>query len=309
MAACVRTRGHRHLPSTMRTSLQPSSTRQSKGGKLAGAPLRLQLRLRLRLGPPRGPPLLRGRRPLGGGLGPQHGRGAQKGERGTAKTGARGDPACTRRTRRAPRPASPRRVAPLPPPTPRKARFQTHRAQVGRAAPRADDQHIPLLCRREQGHNQSPFLSRGPDAAHVAVCVCVYVCVCECVCVCEKEKTREGQASPTSPAFKASSLPGHADARCMMRQSRGQDPTSTLLHTRLRSKAPSTASTLAQRAPSWHGLIPHQPRGASRRGSVCSIGNVPDRSAPSSSASPAASASCCASSLSSNTWRSAGMGT
>jgi hypothetical protein len=64
----------------------------------------------------------------------------QKGQRGTAKTGARGYPACTRCTRRVPCLASPRAVAPLPPPTPRKARFQTHRGQGGRVAPRADDQ-------------------------------------------------------------------------------------------------------------------------------------------------------------------------
>jgi hypothetical protein len=87
-------------------------------------------------------------------------------------------------TRRAPRLAS-RRVAPLPPPTPRKARFETHRGKVGHVAPRADVQRggQPLRC-REQGPNQSAFLSRGPDAAHVAVCVCVCVRgACLRVCV------------------------------------------------------------------------------------------------------------------------------
>ncbi len=70
--------------------------------------------------------------------------------------------------------ASPRRVAPLPPPTPRKARFQTHQGQVGHVAPRADVQRGENpLRRREQRPNQSPFLSRGPGAAHVAVCVWV----------------------------------------------------------------------------------------------------------------------------------------
>ncbi len=62
------------------------------------------------------------------------------------------------------------------PPTPRKARFETHQAQVGHVAPRADVQRGQNpLGRREQGPNQSPFLSRGPDAAHVAVCVGVCV--------------------------------------------------------------------------------------------------------------------------------------
>jgi hypothetical protein len=66
---------------------------------------------------------------------------------------------------RAPRPTAwqRRRVAPLPPPTPRKARFQTHRGQVGHVAPRADDQlHAEPLRNLVQGPNQSPFLSRGP---------------------------------------------------------------------------------------------------------------------------------------------------
>jgi hypothetical protein len=63
----------------------------------------------------------------------------QKGERGTAKTG-------------------------VPPPTPRKARFETHQAQVGHVAPRSDDQlHAEPSRTLVQGQNQSPFLSRGPD--------------------------------------------------------------------------------------------------------------------------------------------------
>jgi hypothetical protein len=80
----------------------------------------------------------------------------QKGERGTAKTGVRGDPACTRCTRR----ASPRRVAPLPPPTPRKARFQTHQAQVGRVAPRADDQ-LPAASPPPPGPQPEPLPQQG----------------------------------------------------------------------------------------------------------------------------------------------------
>jgi hypothetical protein len=86
----------------------------------------------------------------------------QKGERGTAKTDARGDPACTRRA--SPRLASPRAVAPLPPPTPRKARFQTHHGQGGHVEPRAEDQRgADPLFRLLQGQNQSPLLSTGPE--------------------------------------------------------------------------------------------------------------------------------------------------
>jgi hypothetical protein len=64
-----------------------------------------------------------------------------------------------------------RRVAPLPPPTPRKARFETHQAQVGHVAPFLADDQLHAVPRRNlaQGQNQSPFLSRGPDAAHTTV--------------------------------------------------------------------------------------------------------------------------------------------
>ncbi len=91
--------------------------------------------------------------------------------------------------------ASPRRVAPLPPPTPRKARFETHRGKGGRVAPRADVQRgvQPLRC-REQGPNQSAFLSRGPDAAHVAVCVCVHGTTCQ-----EGRGGRAAAAVPSRP--------------------------------------------------------------------------------------------------------------
>jgi hypothetical protein len=60
--------------------------------------------------------------------------------------------------------ASRRAVAPLPPPTPRKARFETHQGQVGHVAQRADRQlHADPRRTLVQGQNQSPFLSRGPD--------------------------------------------------------------------------------------------------------------------------------------------------
>jgi hypothetical protein len=53
---------------------------------------------------------------------------------------------------------------------------QPNKAQVGHVAPRADVQRgADPLRRRGQGPNQSLFLSRGPDAAHVAVCPCVCV--------------------------------------------------------------------------------------------------------------------------------------
>jgi hypothetical protein len=70
------------------------------------------------------------------------------------------------------RPAAWRPVRPGPRGPTRTPRTSRLRQPTPPAAHRDAQLHVAMLRRLPQGLNQSLFLSRWPDAAHVAVCVC-----------------------------------------------------------------------------------------------------------------------------------------
>jgi hypothetical protein len=74
---------------------------------------------------------------------------------------------------RVPRLASPRAMAPLPPPTPRKVRFQTHPGQGGHVEPRAEVQpgadRAATSCR---DRTRAPSSARGLNACDMLLCYC-----------------------------------------------------------------------------------------------------------------------------------------
>jgi hypothetical protein len=191
----------------------------------------------------------------------------QKGERGTAKTGARGDPACTRRP--SPRLASPRLAAWPRCPLLRRSNHVSRRT-VGRSATSRQGPMSSVATTRSAAASRDR--TRASSSAG-GLMLLMLLCVCGCMACATTHKAcagafgRRASTSPGTPTHErrrpdgaAAQVPRAVPRRALSLQQRPHGPRPSGARSRARGSTRSTSSGRWRRSSSKSTAAGHRCR-------------------------------------------------